>query len=103
MRADVFLLKIPEISIESLDESEISRWSLEVLNFNTVLSSFVRNRDPGILSTKVLSTKTTIWIFRDPLSRGPTGVCEKAIVNNNYVFCSSPCPAIQHHKLLSTA
>ena len=30
-RTAVFLLKIPEVSIEILDESEISRWSLEVL------------------------------------------------------------------------
>ena len=36
----------------------MSRWSREVLN--TSLSSFVRNRDPGILSTKIVSTKMAV-------------------------------------------
>ena len=41
------------VSIEGLDKSHISRWSLEALS---IILSFwgVQNRDPGISSTKVL-------------------------------------------------
>ena len=46
------LLETPETSIESLDESSISRWSLEVLD--AFFSLFVTNRDSGILSTRCL-------------------------------------------------
>ena len=38
---DVFLLEIPEISIESLDESQISRWPLAVI---TAISRCFRSK-----------------------------------------------------------
>ena len=41
----VFLLEIPEISIESLDKSRISRWSLEVIT--TILRCFRSKPRPG--------------------------------------------------------
>ena len=50
--AAVFLLKIPESSVESLDKSSVSRWSLEVC------------RDSGILDTQ-------IWV-RKPRPRKPS-------------------------------
>ena len=46
-RAALFLLAVPEVSIESRDESSVGRWSLEVLSAISVF----RNRDTGIRST----------------------------------------------------
>ena len=43
----VFRLQIPELSVESLEESWIGRWSLEVSTTIDDLD-FVRSRDPGI-------------------------------------------------------
>ena len=51
--AAALLLETPGIPMESLGEAWISRWSLEVLDS----MFFFRNRDSGILSTEVLSTK----------------------------------------------
>ena len=51
----VSLLAIPETSIESLDLSWLHRWSQEVLN--RIIYYFVRNRDSGIISAQILSTR----------------------------------------------
>ena len=58
----VSLLTIPEIPIEILDESYISRLSPRVLN--TMLSRWSRNRDPGISiwNTNILTTKMAVLL-----------------------------------------
>ena len=52
-RTAVFPLKIPEVSVEALDESGICRWSLEVWPQIRIRCFFSRNRDPGVVSTKM--------------------------------------------------
>ena len=70
--AAVFLLKIPYIPKESLDESLMSRWSLEI---SSTICFFVRNRDSGISSRKVSSTKVGVESVREEqvrdMQRGP--------------------------------
>ena len=58
--AAAFPLAIPEMSIESLDESYISRGSLEVLN--TSLSCFTRNRDSGTSRTNMVRAKIAVCL-----------------------------------------
>ena len=65
-------LKVPEISIESLDESYTGRWSLEVMN--TILIAVFGNRDSGIVSTKVISPKTAVVPCRER-RREERGMC----------------------------
>ena len=73
-------MKIPEMSIESLNESQISRWSQEVLK--AILRRLPRNRDSGIASTKVLSTKMAVIVgsFVSEAQKCPSGEVPLAFV-----------------------
>ena len=62
----IFLPHVPEALIGSLDKSSSSRWSLEVST--TILSFFVLDRDPDIVSTRVLGTKVAARAVFRPLA-----------------------------------
>ena len=58
-RTTILLLEVPEMSIESLDESQISRWSLQVLI--TMLNIFTEAAIPvSEVRATIYSTKTAV-------------------------------------------
>ena len=59
-RTAVFLLQIPEMSIQSVDESQISTWSPEVLNTNLSYCFSPEIETLESLNTKVLSTNMAV-------------------------------------------